>query len=460
MSDMSMQLDGAQGRGQCDEALDKFHDEIQEHVSDIVTKIVNTLARPYLAEKSYEETPRFAVTQRLLNRIDIDLTKALMNNGFHRCIGDAGYCLPYQETLPPDFDCNMTLFDLCNHSDIGRKRVPYSMVRHILHPSNTDFMLPQQKFIPLNCQKIASLYLSKPHAEVQGDLARGVPMGYLWNCLCPAMQQNDPHWDFDSNANPEFVEFDLVQAILTGRRSGTFLRPVPLCETLFYDCAENNLCNPGEERYNTCGIMFKIARQIAEAWNAMICSLHNCPRMSSREHKQIEKYLYDLHDVQQVLAAVSAIVHANTEQACFDSNMFWGARCNAPHNSSSKFEDHPQFHVTQLRTAEQIAHARHQHAEFSTKFRRGPRPQDGKEVDLEAVGVHNLPPVCSAHLPPPCNSNAQVANCEKLSIRSNASFATNFWADAKDVLLTKPKFINENSWRNPSKPSHKYKKRF
>ena len=48
---------------------------------------------------------------------------------------------------------------------------------------------------------------------INGDLARGVPMGHMWNCLSPAAQGNTPMmFSEKSYEAPEMVEFDLVQA--------------------------------------------------------------------------------------------------------------------------------------------------------------------------------------------------------------------------------------------------------
>lgn len=402
--------------------LEAFRKEVHSHVQQVVDRVLDTLAKT--ADPSQQPFSDFQpASSRLIQRLDGEVTKALKSNGFQRSIASPGYYIPYTHLLPKDFDPGTTnLIELANNPTIGRKRVPHDLVANVLQTWHNDFMVPQNKFAPFNCQKISCLYFGTPASMISGDLARGVPMGHLWNCLTPAAQGTTPYSMFSekSYTPPETVEFDLVQALLTGRKSATFSKPLRLDEALYYDSPQNNLCSPGEERYTMCGSMFRCAKQLSEAWNAMISALHNHPAEGTLAWNHMQPYLYTPDEVKQVLAAMSAVVHANYEQAEQDAELFYPGRMRAGNFKDPRLQQ-LQRHVCHLQSAEDMDRARALYQDISTN--------NPTSCVVEPALAPNQ--FSSA----PMQNNTQQPAFEKFNIRDTCDFHSGFWQQAKDVKL-------------------------
>lgn len=405
-----MQVESAPGEGH-EESCDMDHEEVDhfaefsgeqmKHIEQlkatvsgqlnlVVSKIVKGLCTKANAAWGLKpaDFSGLQISNRCLSKFNTDAYKLLQQHGFQKPITDETYQLPYQNRLGEDFCVEtMTLPILANSSSIGRKVVPYQLVANVLESGNTEFLVPQNKIMPYNAQKLNCLFFGAPATQIEGDLARGIPFGNLWGALSPPCQDERPFSVFGTAKfeEPDYVVFDMVQALLTGRKCASFNRPTPLAQALYYDHPKNNVASE-QERYDYCGNVFKCAKQLAELWNAMIHAQMGYPGPDTNAHRDMQQYLYSLADVEQVLAALSAIVHHDHDQACLDAELFYPGRARKTNHKDPRCHE-LQKHICFLTTPEMVASSRALYKNADTPMQQSRVEMSGAAMDQDGQPV-------------------------------------------------------------------------
>lgn len=333
---------------------------LTEHCAELINNLCSEIQASAPAGTDFSG---FTIRPQLTKDLNESFRRAVEEAGLQHSIKSKCYFLPYQDTLNSEACAHAVaggLVTLAN-SGLGLKSVNYKYVSHVLeNKGSTQYAISQNRLSPYNCAALNARYWGCSREDVIGpDANKSIPFQNLWGVLSPPAQDTTG-WHQFGNPNfqpPEYVEFDLVQALLTGRNIGQANNPYVLEKWAHYDHSNNCGSNSsGNERFSRCGPLFKSARNLAEAWNSVMQSVHGYPEPNTPQYAEMVQSMYTVEDVKRVIAAISYVINQNYEQACREASLCYGGRYNkvsARHAPAAEL----QKHVCYLQTPEQLAHA-------------------------------------------------------------------------------------------------------
>ena len=226
-----------------------------------------------------------------------------------------GVHLPYQETLSASLRAEIDsgrlhLIDYCNSSRNSKKVAWDYVTSGVLNECN----LPSCVLHPLDVRKFNARINNDIVYNMRGSDARYINWYDLWNATSP--------WD---NQEPGHVRFSLPTAILVLRLSGMKHGP-GVEDFLHFDHPDNNITCDTENRTNSSGHAFVIAKKLAEAWNAMVFRKHGEPPRGSVAHERMQKDFYTIEDVQQTMATLSRMINKQPTRFKSQSDLFFALR--------------------------------------------------------------------------------------------------------------------------------------
>jgi hypothetical protein len=310
-----------------DEAMQRDYDPDEVAIEHDVSELKARL-RPLVDAALYDAAQKIVLSAGdklrlrkdwcLTENVKCNIQKAIrsqVHDGLRLMPTADGVHLPYQEKLSESLIARidsgqLNLIEYCN-SSCNSKNVPWDYVTSgILSECN----LPACVLHPLDVRKFNARINNDIVYNMRGHDARYINFYDLWNAVSP--------WD---NQEPGHVRFSLPTAIMVLRLSGMKHAP-DLEDFLHFDHPDNNISCDVENRPNSSGHAFVIAKKLAEAWNAMVLRKHRQPPRGSAAHKRMKEDFYTIEDVQQTMATLSRLINKQPTVFKAQGELFFALR--------------------------------------------------------------------------------------------------------------------------------------